>query len=117
MEPGNQESKINKLIKDSLMDESRQGLSVSFTDKLMHKIEQKLAWKEILTEFFWKAALVFFLLVFAVAILFIPQFSGFLKMLTGFSSGWQPALYLVILVAFTIVIDQVVLKYLFFRKK
>lgn len=108
---------IEILIGKSLNDSAYPDISTSFTDRLMVKIEQQLAWKNIMTEFFWKAAIVLILLLFAAGILFIPQFKDFLIMVVNMTPSWQMIVYPVILVTFTIVFDQVFLKYLFFRKK
>lgn len=117
MEKENKGLDIDHIIRDSLKEHSGPGFSDSFSDRLIRKIEERLVRREIISEFFWKILLVILLLVFAAGIFFIPQFRGFLSVLTGFSSKWLIFTYAGIIVLFTLFVDQVILKYLFFRKK
>lgn len=108
---------IDKLTGSAMKDSGMPTMPASFTDRFMQRLLNRLAWKEIMTEFAWKAALVLVLLVFAAAVFFIPQFSYFLKILTGLNTTWQLLFYPAILIVFILVVDQVLLKYLFYRRK
>ena len=108
---------IDDIISRSLKDGIPRMQSDSFTDKLMIRIQQGLAWRVIMTEFLWKSAMVVILLLFAVEIFFLPQFGEFLKVLSGLTSNWQLLVSAAVVGFFIFAIDQVLLKYLMIRKK
>jgi len=108
---------IDRLTGSAMKDSGMPSMPASFTDRFMQRLLNRLAWKEIMAEFAWKAALVMVLLVFAAAVFFIPRFSHFLKIFTGLSATWQLLFYPAILIVFILVVDQVLLKYMIIRKK
>jgi hypothetical protein len=89
----------------------------SFTDELVKRIEARLTWKLLLTEFGLKIALVILTLgVFAAWLLFpFKTLEGpFLNFLL---SHWQIIMALTGIFFFTFLFDQVVLRYLFHRAR
>lgn len=111
------EKNLHGMIDSMLHEDLNLDVPPGFTDRFMRRLQQKLAWHDILMEFFWKAALVLLLLGFAAAVLFIPAFRYFLSVIVAYSAEWKLILYPVILIVITLTFDQILLKYLFIRKK
>jgi hypothetical protein len=107
---------------DDLMDEAFSSFPAlnmpdGFTDRLIRRVERKLIWQTLLTEFGLKVGIIAGTLAVLVAAFFLLSGNGKPALYHIILSNWQFVAALVIAVFFTFLFDQVLLKYLFSRSK
>ena len=103
---------VEGLVKKTLSNAPVPKIPDSFTDKLMARIERRVAAKQVLGEFLLKAAISVLLIAFASGVVFIPAFGDFLDTITGLAEHRVAILYITIIIAFTLLFDQVILRFM-----
>jgi len=107
---------------DSMLDNSlRQPpdfiIPASFTDDLVKKLEKQLAWKELLSEFGIKAGLVIAALLIMVICLIFPARNDPAPWLDWIARNRFLVTGLIGVAVFTVVFDQILLKFMFRRNR
>lgn len=108
---------LNHLIDEALHEFSDPPFRDDFTETLITRLQEKLAWQELILNFSLKIILVLGALGILTGILYLtyrPQDLPFLANLTG---GWKPVAALSTLLFFTFLFDQIVLPTLFRKKR
>ena len=107
---------------DGILDEAFEtfpdiDLPPSFTDDLVRRIEKRLTWQMLLTEFGLKIALVTGALLVVIAALLFPFKNIDAPFIDFLYRHWQIAASIGAISFFTFLFDQVVLRYLIHRKR
>lgn len=107
---------IDRLIEDALRAEPSGRIPVDFTTKFMDRVQQRIIWQEVISEFSVKVALVLTsLLVFGGIYYFVAvEDSG--RIIVFLTERWMAITSIAVVLAFTIFTDQVFLRY-FLKKR
>jgi hypothetical protein len=117
---------MNKMDKrdelKSILDEALQEfpdiqLPPAFTDMLLSKLKNRLAWRELFAEFGLKLGLVIGALAILAAVLFFPDKDSEVSIFNYLVQNWQIMTALAAIFLFTFFFDQVFLRFLFRRNR
>ncbi len=104
---------IDSMIDDSLRQPPDFIIPASFTDKLVKKLEKQLAWKDLLSEFGIKTGLVVAALVVMLICLIFPAKNDPVPWLDWIARNRFIVTGLIGVLMFTILFDQILLKFMF----
>lgn len=107
--------KTDILIDYALSMNPDQKMSDNFTDKLIHKIEKKLALREVLINFCLKILIISSALGLVFSILFLCNIGNTKNLLSTLLENWQFITIVLIPGLFIFIADQIFIKY-FLRK-
>jgi hypothetical protein len=89
----------------------------SFTEDLVRKFEKHLAWKELLSEFGLKSALLLISLLVVLLVLIFPAKNDPIPWLKWIATNRYMLFSLISTAVFVFAFDQLVVKFMMFRKK
>lgn len=104
---------LDSLIREAMVEPPLHPLPDSFTDRLMAKVEKRIWWKEVLTEFGFKLLITGGTLLLVILLFIIPGWSKSFPLFGFIANYWQLFTTGILLTLLTFSIDQILLKYLF----
>jgi hypothetical protein len=116
MEKSMTEKQVDEILDEALTSFPDMRLPASFTDRLVHKVEVRLKWTVLLSEFGLKIALVVAILALLGAALFFPSRSTETNLPSIVVQYRYSVAGIAFIAFFTFLFDQVVLRWLFFRR-
>jgi hypothetical protein len=117
MKKADKQEELRAILDETLQEFPEIQLPPAFTDRLMNRIERRLAWREILAEFGMKIGLVTGALVILCAVLMFPVNKDNLPLFSYLGTHWQFLAALTGIFLFTFFFDQVFLRLLFRKNK
>lgn len=113
MIPGQTEnSELDALIRNALISNNDLTIPEGLAEKTLRKLEKKIILRELILELSLKTGLVLGSLVVLLAVFLLLKGKGVIDMLYGhFVNNWQIILSFLFLVFFTILVDQVGIKF------
>lgn len=115
MERNEFNDKLDGMLEDALHRPPDFFIPDSFTDDLVKRLEKQLAWKELLSEFGLKTALVLGALVVLLVCLIFPAKNDPMPWIAWIAQNRIMVAGIISILLFTFVFDQLFLKYLFGR--
>lgn len=115
MNPLNEPTDLNSILDQALAMPPDSGLPPAFTDLLVKKVEKRLTWRMVITEFALKTGVVAGVLIILLVALLFPFNTSGSWVLEFLVSYWQGLTGVGLIVLFTFLIDQVFLRFLFSR--
>jgi len=107
-----------KTILDEAMQEfPEMQVPPGFTDALIHKLETRLTWHELITEFALKTGLIIAALAILALVLFFPGKDIELSMFSYLIKNWYIVAASAFIFFFTFFFDQVFLRFLFRKNR
>jgi len=110
-------NELKAILDDALREFPDIQLPPTFTDRLMQKLEKKLAWHELFAEFGMKIGLVIGALAVLTAVLIFPCKNSDVPIFSYLVRNWHIVATLTVIFLFTFFFDQVFLRFLFRRNR
>jgi hypothetical protein len=110
-------TELKAILDEALQEFPEVHLPAEFTDRLLTKLESRLAWRELLAEFGLKTGLVIGAFLVLAAVVFFPGKKSDLSMISYLAGHWQIIAALTAVFFFTFFFDQVFLRLLFRRNR
>lgn len=104
---------LDVLINTAMHAEPDARLTAGFTDLFIRKIQRRIVWRELLTDFSFKMGIVLLVLGVFAAIYFFVMVKDPAVLVSFISGSWKIIAAVSVVVLFTFLTDQVFLKYLF----
>lgn len=117
MEKTDKREELKAILDEALQEFPEIHLPPAFTDRLIRKIETRLAWRDLLAEFGLKLGLVIGALAILAIVLLIPGKKQEVSALAFVVRNWFLVAAIACIFLFTFFFDQVFLRFLFRRNK
>jgi hypothetical protein len=108
---------LDALIGEAMHSEPGKRIPGNFTDVFIRKVQRRIMWRELLTDFSFKLAIVVFSLTVFAGIYYFVILKDSAVLITFVKGSWKLISGIAVVILFTVVTDQVFLKYLFRKRQ